>query len=62
MLSFSGRRNIGVPVAIGGVHVTNDGEKILDDIPAATTAFAPTDAEGGGFDDEVHTVAGVNGV
>ena len=29
----------GVPVAIGGVHVTNDVEKILDDIPAATIAF-----------------------
>lgn len=61
-MSFSGRRNIGVPVAIGGVHVTNDVEKILDDIPAATTAFAPTDAAGGGFDDDFHAVADVNGV
>lgn len=29
----------GVPVAIGGVHVTNDVERILDDIPAARFAF-----------------------
>src|SRR5947199_269824 len=29
----------GVPVAIGGVHVTNDVERVLDDIPAARFAF-----------------------
>jgi radical SAM superfamily enzyme YgiQ (UPF0313 family) len=29
----------GVPVAIGGVHVTNDVERILDDIPAVHVAF-----------------------
>ncbi|MFN3076465.1 MAG: B12-binding domain-containing radical SAM protein, partial [Alphaproteobacteria bacterium] len=30
---------LGVPVAIGGVHVSNDIERILDDIPAARIAF-----------------------
>jgi radical SAM superfamily enzyme YgiQ (UPF0313 family) len=29
----------GLPVAIGGVHVTNDVERVLDDIPAARFAF-----------------------
>ena len=29
----------GVPVAIGGVHVTNDVERVLDDIPMADIAF-----------------------
>lgn len=29
----------GIPVAIGGVHVTNDVERVLDDIPAARFAF-----------------------
>ena len=29
----------GVPVAIGGVHVTNDVERVLDSIPAARFAF-----------------------
>ncbi len=29
----------GVPVAIGGVHVTNDVERVLDDIPWARIAF-----------------------
>lgn len=29
----------GIPVAIGGVHVTNDVERVLDDIPAARVAF-----------------------
>ena len=29
----------GVPVAIGGVHVTNDVERVLDSIPAAQFAF-----------------------
>jgi radical SAM superfamily enzyme YgiQ (UPF0313 family) len=29
----------GIPVAIGGVHVTNDVERVLDDIPAAQLAF-----------------------
>lgn len=29
----------GVPVAIGGVHVTNDVERVLDDIPFAQVAF-----------------------
>ena len=29
----------GTPVAIGGVHVTNDVERVLDDIPAAHFAF-----------------------
>lgn len=28
-----------IPVGIGGVHVTNDVERILDDIPAARVAF-----------------------
>jgi len=35
--SWADRR--GVPVAIGGVHVTNDVERVLDDIPAARFAF-----------------------
>jgi len=29
----------GYPVAIGGVHVTNDVERVLDDLPCATFAF-----------------------
>lgn len=29
----------GVPVAVGGVHVTNDVERVLDDIPYARLAF-----------------------
>ena len=29
----------GIPVSIGGVHVTNDVERVLDDIPAASIAF-----------------------
>lgn len=29
----------GVPVAIGGVHVSNDVERVLDDIPYASIAF-----------------------
>ena len=29
----------GIPVGIGGVHVTNDVERVLDDIPAASIAF-----------------------
>ncbi|MCM0018643.1 MAG: radical SAM protein [Tagaea sp.] len=29
----------GIPVVIGGVHVTNDVERVLDDIPCATAAF-----------------------
>ena len=29
----------GIPVSIGGVHVTNDVERVLDDIPAADIAF-----------------------
>lgn len=29
----------GLPVAIGGVHVSNDVERILDDIPSADAAF-----------------------
>ena len=29
----------GAPVAIGGVHVTNDVERVLDDIPEASVAF-----------------------
>jgi radical SAM superfamily enzyme YgiQ (UPF0313 family) len=29
----------GCPVAIGGVHVTNDVERVLDDIPSASFAF-----------------------
>ena len=29
----------GIPVAIGGVHVTNDVERVLDDVPAARFAF-----------------------
>lgn len=29
----------GIPVAIGGVHVTNDVERVLDDIPWARIAF-----------------------
>jgi radical SAM superfamily enzyme YgiQ (UPF0313 family) len=28
-----------VPIGIGGVHVTNDVERVLDDIPAASAAF-----------------------
>jgi radical SAM superfamily enzyme YgiQ (UPF0313 family) len=28
-----------IPVGIGGVHVTNDVERVLDDIPAASVAF-----------------------
>ena len=32
-------KNAGVPVAIGGVHVTNDVERVLDDIPSADIAF-----------------------
>jgi radical SAM superfamily enzyme YgiQ (UPF0313 family) len=35
--TWAGRTN--VPVAIGGVHVTNDVERVLDDIPAARFAF-----------------------
>lgn len=31
--------NYGIPLAIGGVHVTNDVERVLDDIPAAHIAF-----------------------
>jgi len=31
--------DFGVPIALGGVHVTNDVEKVLDDIPAASFAF-----------------------
>lgn len=30
---------VGLPVAIGGVHVTNDVERVLDDIPEADFAF-----------------------
>ena len=30
---------LGVPVAIGGVHVSNDIERILDDIPSVSFAF-----------------------
>jgi len=29
----------GRPVAVGGVHVTNDVERVLDDVPAASIAF-----------------------
>ena len=29
----------GIPLAIGGVHVTNDVERVLDDVPAADVAF-----------------------
>ena len=29
----------GIPIAIGGVHVTNDAERVLDDVPAADFAF-----------------------
>lgn len=29
----------GIPIAIGGVHVTNDVERVLDDIPQADIAF-----------------------
>lgn len=29
----------GVPIAIGGVHVSNDVDRVLDDIPAASIAF-----------------------
>jgi len=29
----------GIPVALGGVHVTNDVERVLDDIPAASFGF-----------------------
>ena len=29
----------GVPIAIGGVHVTNDAERVLNDIPSAHFAF-----------------------
>ena len=29
----------GIPIAIGGVHVTNDVERVLDDIPEASFAF-----------------------
>ena len=29
----------GVPVAIGGVHVSNDVERVLDDIPSASVVF-----------------------
>ncbi len=32
-------KSAGFPVAIGGVHVTNDVERVLDDIPAADIAF-----------------------
>ena len=29
----------GIPIAIGGVHVTNDADRVLDDIPSARIAF-----------------------
>ena len=32
-------KSSGFPVAIGGVHVTNDVERVLDDIPSADIAF-----------------------
>lgn len=32
-------KSAGFPVAIGGVHVTNDVERVLDDLPAADIAF-----------------------
>jgi radical SAM superfamily enzyme YgiQ (UPF0313 family) len=30
---------VGIPLALGGVHVTNDVERVLDDIPSADMAF-----------------------
>lgn len=30
---------MGIPLAIGGVHVTNDVERVLDDVPWASVAF-----------------------
>lgn len=32
-------KSSGIPVAIGGVHVTNDAERVLDDIPDADIVF-----------------------
>ena len=32
-------KSFGIPIAIGGVHVTNDVERVLDDIPSSDMAF-----------------------